>query len=278
MDEMKSIALEILKDVAAFCDANSIRYYLAYGTMLGAVRHSGFIPWDDDIDIMMPRKDYEKFIEHYNNINKYYRVCSIDNDYEYPYTMAKVFDLRTEMIDLTHRKQYKYAGVFIDIFPVDGLPDDKNLQTSMFNYQQFLNILIHGSCMDYTVSQHYADSKERYAKLKGILRTLMKFVAVTLMHPLPTSRLIKKINENAKKISFDQANMVSVLIDCESGNKREVWPREIFDNVCDYPFEQYCFKGIKDYDFYLTQCFNNYMEMPPKDRRVPHHNFEVYFR
>ena len=89
MSEMKIIALDILKSVADFCDKNEIYYLLAYGTMLGAVRHKGFIPWDDDIDIMMPRKDYLKFINTYNGFNDRYIVRSIENDENYTYTMAK---------------------------------------------------------------------------------------------------------------------------------------------------------------------------------------------
>lgn len=77
MEEQKQLALAILKDIADFCDNQGLRYYLAYGTMLGAVRHKGFIPWDDDIDIMMPRDDYNEFLTHYNGYNKIYRACSI---------------------------------------------------------------------------------------------------------------------------------------------------------------------------------------------------------
>ena len=278
MEEQKQIGLAILKDITDFCDNHRLRYYLAYGTMLGAVRHKGFIPWDDDIDIMMPRNDYDKFLTYYNGNNKKYRVCSIQNDPVYPYTMAKVFDQRTQLEDFTLWKQYQYGGIYVDIFPIDGLPEEQEKQNTLFNHQQFLNLLIHGSVMGYTFSRHYADSKESYIKVKSLLRTLLKFIAITLMHPLPTSKLIKKINEDASKYPFDESTNVSVLIDCASGNKREILPKKLFDNFCIYQFEQYQFKGVADYDFYLTHLFQNYMEMPPTKRRIPHHNFKVYWR
>lgn len=278
MEEQKQLALAILKSVADYCDKQGLRYYLAYGTMLGAVRHKGFIPWDDDIDIMMPRDDYNKFLNEYNGYNDIYRVCSIEKDDSYPYTMAKVFDQRTKLIDFTLWKQYKYAGVFVDIFPIDGLPSKAEEQESLFNHQQFLNLLVHGSCMKYTFSHHYVDSKEPGAKIKALSRTISKFAAITLMHPLSTQKLVKKINQEACKYSFETSDNVSVLIDCASGNKREVMPKEIFKNPRLYQFEHYQFKGVDDYDFYLTHLFHNYMEMPPVDWRLPHHNFQVYWR
>lgn len=278
MEEQKQLALEILKSIAEFCDKHALRYYLAYGTMLGAVRHKGFIPWDDDIDIMMPRDDYNKFLNNYNGYNDIYRVCSIEKDDSYPYTMAKVFDQRTKLKDFTLWKQYPYAGVFVDIFPIDGLPSKTDEQEKLFNHQQFLNLLVHGSCMKYTFSLHYADSKDSCIKIKALSRTILKFAAITLMHPLSTKKLVNKINKEACKYSFETSTNVSVLIDCASGNKREILPKEIFKNPRLYQFEQYQFKGVSNYDFYLTHLFHNYMEMPPEDRRLPHHNFQVYWR
>lgn len=96
-DEMKHIQLDILKNVAKFCDENRIRYYLGFGTMLGAVRHKGFIPWDDDIDILMPRPDYLRFVKVFNKSNDRYEVKSIEIDEAYWNTFAKVFDLQTYM-------------------------------------------------------------------------------------------------------------------------------------------------------------------------------------
>ena len=94
-EEMKKLELDMLIDVAKFCDENDIRYYLSGGTLLGAVRHKGFIPWDDDIDISMPRPDYLKFVSTYNGSSEFYQVQSIENNDKYWRTFAKVFDTRT---------------------------------------------------------------------------------------------------------------------------------------------------------------------------------------
>ena len=112
-DEMKHIQLDILKNVAKFCDENRIRYYLGFGTMLGAVRHKGFIPWDDDIDILMPRPDYLRFVKVFNKSNDRYEVKSIEIDEAYWNTFAKVFDLQTYM----EEPRIKVPGVFDYFIP-----------------------------------------------------------------------------------------------------------------------------------------------------------------
>lgn len=278
LDKLKQIELEILKDVASYCDRNNLKYYLAYGTMLGAVRHKGFIPWDDDIDIMMPRKDYIKFINGYNLNDGRYIVKSIENDLQYVYTMAKVFDTETRMIDDTLWESFSQGGAFIDIFPIDGLPDSKSEQEQLFKKQQRLNTLFHGSSMKYSFSHHYIDSKDGYAEIKALVRTILKFGAITLFHALSSKKLIKKINENAAERDFETAKFVSVLVDCAGGNKREVLPRKIFDKRKKYVFEDAEFWGVEDYHFYLEHLFNDYMEMPPEHRIHPHHNFRVYWK
>lgn len=106
----------------------------------------------------------------------------------------------------------------------------------------------------------------------------MKFVAVTVMHPLPSGDIIHKINLDAEKYDFESSAFVSVLVDCAQGNKREVLPKEKILDRKRYNFEDCEFWGIKDYDYYLKHLFNDYMIMPPKNRRIPHHNFKVYWR
>ncbi len=278
LKDMKKLELNILKDVAEFCDQNNIRYSLGGGTLLGAVRHKGFIPWDDDIDIMMPRPDYMKFVLNYNGFNPRYKVKSIENDGSYWRTFAKVFDLKTQLVEEAIRVEKKDNGVFIDVFPVDGLPHNRMRQMLLFKEQEFLNFLYHGSAWNYTKSFKYNDSKDKLANIKGRVRTVLKFIAISFLYPLPTRKLIKLINNNAMKNSYDEAEEVAAIVDCHYGGERERLPKEAFEKRCKFTFESHEFWGIGVYDLYLSNLYGDYMELPPEDKRVTHHDYIAYWK
>ena len=119
LEEMKQIEVDILLNIDSFCKENGIKYGIGYGTLIGAVRHHGFIPWDDDIDIWMPRPDYDKFINYYQDPT-YQLQCMEKGGYYRTY--AKVFDTRT-IITNTNNKD---MGIFVDIIPIDGLPSNED--------------------------------------------------------------------------------------------------------------------------------------------------------
>lgn len=127
MEELKSIQLGILKDVHDYCSSTNITYWLAYGTLLGAIRHNGYIPWDDDIDIAMPREHYEKFIQSYKKKNTVVYSCS--NNKKYILHFAKVYDTRTILKEYANMNIE--TGVYIDIFPIDNVPDFKKQQDQL---------------------------------------------------------------------------------------------------------------------------------------------------
>jgi lipopolysaccharide cholinephosphotransferase len=278
VDEIKQIELNILKNVAEFCDNRNIRYYLGGGTLLGAVRHKGFIPWDDDIDISMPREDYLRFVHEYNGYNDNYMVKSIETDPDYWRTFAKVFDTRTWLKEDVIRVPKKDNAVFIDIFPIDGLPESVFRQFILFREQEFLNFLYHGSAWNYTKSFKYKDSKSRYAELKGVIRTVLKFIAVTVLYPLPTTRLVRLINRNASKYPYKDSKYVGAIVDCAHGAACEKMLREKFEPRIQFEFEGDKFWGPQGYEEYLTSLYGDYNELPPKDKRVTHHDFEAYWK
>ena len=131
LEELKAIQVEILDEVHRFCEANGIKYFLSSGTLIGAVRHKGYIPWDDDIDLYMLRSDYEDFLKEFNKKEENYRVVSLRTDKKCTIAYAKVERLGTVLIeDVDHPME---QGVNIDIFPVDGVPDDVNARKKYFS-------------------------------------------------------------------------------------------------------------------------------------------------
>ena len=135
MDEIKSVELEILKYVHEFCEKNDIKYFINYGTLIGAVRHKGFIPWDDDIDICMFRKDYEKFIELFSKDEGKYKILSLESSDKYYNNFIKVIDSKTKIEDERNYKTYD-SGIFIDIFPMDFF-DDLSLVEKTYKLESF---------------------------------------------------------------------------------------------------------------------------------------------
>lgn len=277
-EELKQVELEILKDVARFCDKNDIRYYLGGGTLLGAVRHQGFIPWDDDIDISMPRPDYLKFLALYNQSTDEYKVDAIEINPQYWRTFAKVFDQRTWLQEDNIRGKKKGNAVFIDVFPIDGIPDSKWKQFLLYKEQEFLNFLYHGSAWTFTKSHKYDDLAVRYSKLKTIIRTALKFIAVTLLRPLPTQKLIWLINLNAQRTSYEESKYIGAIVDCAHGAACERIEKKIFEPRMEFLFEGKYFWGPKGYDIYLKNLYGDYMVLPPMKNRVTHHDFKAFWK
>ena len=218
----------------------------------------------------MPRPDYLRFVKVFNKSNDRYEVKSIEIDEAYWNTFAKVFDLQTYMEEPRITVPEKYRCINIDIFPLDGMPKENLRKKIHLKFQEFLITLYRGSNFNYTVSRKYVDSKGKLAKLKGWLRTGMKFIAITVFHILPTQLLIRHINKNAAKYAFDTAEYVDEAV-CDALDRNI--KREDFIHADEYVFEDGVFKGTRQYDMYLNHIYGDYMELPPENRRVSHHDF-----
>ena len=136
INQLRGIQIGILDDVHRFCEAHGLTYFLSSGTLIGAVRHKGYIPWDDDIDIYMPRNDYEQFLQTYCDETGHYRVINPQTEPHYYYTFAKVVDLHTLMVE-KETEGYQ-IGVYMDIFPVDYVSDDPKERELVFKKKKLL--------------------------------------------------------------------------------------------------------------------------------------------
>lgn len=266
LDEVKNIEFEILVDVANYCDKNNLRYYLSSGTLLGAIRHKGFIPWDDDIDINISRPDYVKFVNGYNkNHNGNYVLSSIENNKNHLFTFAKVFDNRTIKIEsgISYNSN-NMGGVDIDIFPIDGLPTNINQSNKYFKKQ-------------IRAYKGYALSIMKFSKGKNFLRSFVKFIVLFIFKSIGKTRFIKLINKNAMKYDFDSSEYIALSVAPYYGNKERILKSSYIDQV-KVEFEKEMFYAPLCYHEHLTNLFGDYEKMPPKSERVTHHSFKAYLR
>ncbi|MBQ9734551.1 MAG: LicD family protein [Clostridia bacterium] len=258
MTELQSKLVDVLGWFHDFCQKNGLKYYIIAGTLLGAVRHKGFIPWDDDIDVGMPRPEYERLramAKEKQDGRFRFEFPSLDNK-EYPYTYGKVYDTTTTFNEKL-RKIVK-RGIYLDIFPIDGIGDDK--ETAIKNYKPIerrinLNSMI--SC----------------AFLKR--RSLKKNLAIALgrvISPLFVSKrkLVKKIDDLCKSRDFESSKIVSNLLG--GSGAKGMMPKEYFGEPTPIQFESLTVYGLQQPEKYLSSMYGDYMTLPPEDKRVSLHD------
>lgn len=258
--DIKNISLNILNVVNDFCIANNIQYSLAYGTLLGAVRHKGFIPWDDDIDIMMLREDYDRFIAEFpHDKNSLFSVASYEIDSNFRYPFAKVVCNSTIKDELGYTKY----GVGIDLFPIDKIPKDKLKACQLINKLNY--------CWNLLMLKRMRWSKER-----NVIKNLILMVAKPIVFFIPYSFIHKMI----KKLTQKNVDLVDYYLGCPFSpyREKEIMETDIFAEVEPLPFEGEIFSCLKMYDHYLTNIYGNYMQFPPEEKRVTHHDFKAYWK
>lgn len=248
LDEIKNIELDILKYIHKICEENHLVYFMAGGTLLGAVRHKGFIPWDDDIDLLMFREDYEKMIKIINGDNSIYHMESLESDKEYLSTFAKVTDTRTR-IKFAHKMNDKETGVFVDIFPMDGVGN--NYKKSA----EYVNLL--SKCY------HRFTSRRMRVKNTKVNRFVINKYARLLEF------MAKRKNCNSCKYI---ARVVNMRGECE------IMKNKWFKNRVLLEFEGEKFYAPKGYDHYLTRLYGNYMQLPPSTQQRLVHSYSAYWK
>lgn len=261
LDEQKQVMLNILKEFASFCDRNNLSYYLDAGTLIGAVRHKGYIPWDDDIDVNMPQKDYDRFIELTKKSNGYLSDHLL---VEYPedtvYTFLKISDERTILVEFPDTNPME-VGVYMDIFPKYGVKD-KSWKSKLLCKTSEKLALLHWF-NKYSVN---AWQRPGNSSIKKIIAKIAK--AITWNDAWATKLQNKMMHRYAKNHPLEECSYVTTLT---YGEFHKMAPKECFDGYQMLDFEGCQFKGPKDYDTYLHCLYKgDYMQLPPEDKREVH--------
>lgn len=254
--------MDLFREFTRICEELGLSYFAVQGTLLGAIRHGGFIPWDDDIDVGMLRKDYEVFLrEAPSRLPEYYFLQTFRSDPEFYHCFGKLRDSRTTFIESTAQKFEKMnQGIFIDIFPFDYYPES-GFEARVFEARKFL--------LRYRLrSMFYIPQDRRFTPANAARKALMAAAKVFC----PSER--KALTESEKLFKSVRPGRLLVNNGSPWGT-REIVERKWMVRTEEGAFEDMFIQVPAGYDAYLRRVYGDYMQLPPEDERVPHHYARV---
>ena len=262
--KLHEILLIITDEIDKICRSNRITYSLYGGTLLGAVRHQGFIPWDDDLDIAMLREDYTRFIKVcQNELGSNFNLITYENTPEYGYNFAKVTLKGTRVKEGNYLKE-KQSEIWVDVFPLDNVP-----QNSFEKYIQ--------KTKNYFYIKLLEERFDGLTKNEKNYKKILAYKMLNLINRVVSAQYIKKKNQS-NCLKYDNSRTMYISSMSSSyGYDKETIPREIFDSITEYKFEDRRYLGVKNYDYWLKRVFGNYMELPPIEKRQTHGLTDVFF-
>ena len=268
LEEIQKQSVKILYAIDDICRQEGIKYFLAYGTLLGAVRHDGFIPWDDDIDIQMPRDDYERFEEYcIKNSKELYPLVlfSQKTKSKYPYGIDRLCDTRYTI--KRDDEEDCGMGLFVDIYPLDGMGNDINEAISMEKRA-------------HPLSSMFCQASKKYCKIvktKRIRSIAKKYLRYIYAKLRGKHYFGKKLAAIANEHNYDDSDYVGCVV-WRTYDERDIYKRQWIDELMEHKFEERMLMIPKNYDSVLSQIYGDYMKMPRVEDRVPHHYYEAYKR
>ena len=254
--ELKAALLDMMAWFHDFCVENGVRYYVLGGTMLGAARHRGFIPWDDDIDVGVVSEDYVRLegLMARSGQKRYVLETPLSPAKDFNYCFSKLYDTRTTLVENTRYKTRR--GIYLDIFPLVGMGD--TAEESHANYaalERRFNFFL--------------------ARTTGIRhgRSLVKNAAVLAarLAPADSKKMLRRLYADANAKGFDVCRFGGNPFG--AWHEREIMERSIMGEPTLYPFEQLELYGAADADAYLTHLYGDWRQLPPEEKRVSHHDY-----
>ncbi len=254
-----SIQKDIFVQFISLCHKYKLKYFIIGGTLLGAVRHQGFIPWDDDIDVAMPRPDFERFNEiATQELSVPYFLQTHKTDPEYFMHIARLHNIDTTCIEESFKHLNICFGICIDIYPLDGFINTPSYIKYFINKRKTFERCI----------TEWIDGRKCYKKyIKNIIGKTINYLR---FNNKDRNYFFNEIDKLYKNIPYDNAyGYVANLHDLE------IHYASIFQKPRKYKFEDLEVYGPQDYHQYLTQLYGKYQELPPLDRRKPHHGHVI---
>ena len=250
LQEIQAAGLHLLNLFVEACQKMELKYFLMGGTLLGAARHRGYIPWDDDIDVGMLRSDFESFKkEGQKYLPSYAFLQSEGAEPDYPHNFMKIRDSRTTLIETSVKHIPMNHGIYIDIFPVDYYPESRIAQKFFELQRKQLSIRIRDA---FLLSDNYQPS----------FLSRMAYLLIKTLFP----SISKALNRRGKLYSsVKQSELVANL--CGIYGSREIVPYEWFSDVREVIFENGMYYAPYEYDKYLTHVYGDYMKLPPPEKR-----------
>lgn len=260
LQELKQIEYRMLEIFHKFCTENNIRYFLSHGTLLGAIRYKHFIPWDDDIDLLVPREDYDRLMSVYQDDERY-KLFSFERNKKYRYPFAKLCDMTTRKEEFNYDNGIQ-LGVDIDIFPLDAWNNDlKKAKKEV-------------KCI--RKNMHYLDLiKLNKTDSENPFKRLLKGTTMCVLKMIGHEHYIKKILQEGRGKQQQSNAYLGCKVWCVYG-ERGIIPADVFSDTIEIEFENGKYPAPKDYDTYLTCLYGNYLPEPPKEKQKTHHNFRAY--
>ena len=260
LEERHSVLLNLLVQFDSLCKDLDVRYMLAYGTLLGAVRHKGFIPWDDDVDVMMTREEYDKFISRYTLVeDARYKFISREIDPNYFSPLAKYYDDNTILVQKYGQRENKNYGIYLDVFIIDALSD--NVKEAIHHIDRAEKIRFYWAL---SVKSFSAGSK-------SLLTRVARVPVILACRLVGRQYFLNKYYRIAQEYRYKNTNHCGVVIYGE-GFKKEYFENKLYEDICFLSFEGFDLPAPKDYDRYLSQMYGDYMSIPKDAERKVHPN------
>ncbi len=270
--KVQEMQFNILLEVDRICRKHNIDYQLFAGSLLGAIRHGGFIPWDDDIDIVMKREDYEKlYVVAKSELGEDYFLQDPYTQKDTYHVFTKVRKNNTLFIEKGTKKSRMHQGIFIDVFPMDNVPESKKKQKKQIKRLSFLFLL------------RIIKTRELVLENNSFAKKILKILAFIIIFPFtiftPLNKIILKINAESSKYNKDSTEFLTLMALGLKYNKyyKFIYSQDDYHETIDVEFNGSYFKAPKNYDQILRRMYGEYMTLPPIEQRIGSHGVIISF-